>query len=93
MGAARGGQVPIPYFSLPGIGDLKTQSCGTWAEVILAVLYLLWEGAPIPPLPVVNEVLAEGFCDAGMSGGCEWPCHQLSDEEYEALRRELAERG
>lgn len=84
---------PIPYFSLPGIGDLKTQSFGTWTDVILAVPYLLWEGAPIPPLSVVNEILGEGFHDAGMSGGCEWPRHVLSNEEYEVLRRELRDRG
>jgi hypothetical protein len=87
------GEYPVPFFCLPGIGDLKVQSFGTWAEVLLAVPYLLPEGAPTPPIEVVNEVLAKGFHDAGMSGGCEWPRHELSSEEYAALRQDLTNRG
>jgi hypothetical protein len=41
----------------------------------------------------VNEILARGFDDAGMSGGCEWPRHELSTEEYAALRHDLTNRG
>jgi hypothetical protein len=87
------GEYPVPFFRLPGIGDLKLQSVGTWAEVLLAVPYLLPEGAPIPPIEIMNEILVMGFDDAGMSGGCEWPRHQLSDEEYAALRQDLTNRG
>jgi hypothetical protein len=87
------GEVPTPYFVLPGVGDTKTLSRGTWADVIVAVPYLMWKGDPIPPRSVVNEILADGSCDAGMSGGCEWPRHQLSEEEYARLRRDLTELG
>lgn len=64
------GMRPIPYFHLPGIGDLKQASSGTWANVLRAIPYLLPEGAPKPPFDVANEILAKGLDDAGMSGGC-----------------------
>lgn len=88
-----GGAYPVPFFRLPGIGDRKQQSTGTWADVLLALPYVLLDPAPIPPLDVANEILARGFDDTGMSGGCEWPRHRLTPEEYAKLRRELAERG
>ena len=86
-------QYPVVYFPLPGIGDRKQRQTGTWADVISAVPYLVWSGEPAPPLPVVREVLQRGRADAGMSGGCEWPRHDLTDAEYDVLRSELVARG
>ena len=87
------GQVPVPFFRLPGVGDVKQLSTGTWADVLEAMPYLLLDRSPIPPLDVANEILATGFDDAGMSGGCEWPRHTLSLDEYAVLRKTLVERG
>jgi len=43
----------------------------------------------VPPIHILNELLALGIDEAGMSGGCEWKPFALSDEEYEDLAEEL----
>src|SRR5215217_1003703 len=43
----------------------------------------------IPPFCVLNEVLAQGISDAGMSGGCKWQPFEISPEEYAELVEDL----
>jgi hypothetical protein len=41
--------------------------------------------AATPPLFVLNDVLAKGVLDAGMSGGAEWEPFQITAVEWEEL--------
>lgn len=57
---------------------------------LLPYLFLPGEGEkPVPPLPVINEVLDSGKWDAGMSGALEWTPFQISEAEYGELVEEL----
>jgi hypothetical protein len=59
---------------------------GTVADLLRAIPYLL-SAQIVPPLHVVNDLLAKGSDDAGMSGGCKWEPFQLSQPEWEELVR------
>ena len=79
----------ISYTVLGMGGEIKTQ--GTLLDLLSDIPYFLMKY--IPPLAVVNTVLAGGKCDAGMSGGAIWKPFTVSKEQYESLTRELVERG
>lgn len=53
-------------------------------EFVLDVPYLIMHGA-IPLLHVLNEVLARGGGDAGMSPGAGWEPFSIEEEEYAEL--------
>ena len=83
----------IRFYTLGPTGHWKNEERGTTADIILAASgFASYEG-PVPPLSVINEMLAKGVWDAGMSGGVEFPPHQVEPADYEALRRELLERA
>ena len=42
----------------------------------------------VPPLHVLNEILASGTDEAGMSGGCEWKSFEIHPDEYAELVEE-----
>ena len=81
----------VEFFLLHPTGPYKSAQRGSWADVLGRVPYLLFEGDPIPPLPVLNAVLATGEEDAGMSGGCQWPRYQLDEHEYQQVARDLGQ--
>ncbi len=56
-----------------------------------AIPFLLRPGDPVPPIAVVNEILGGSDGHGGMSGGVEWPRHQLTEREYQGVRRQLIE--
>ncbi len=84
-------QSEVRYFLLPGVGPHKSPRVGRWDEVVRAVPYLLFAGDPVPPIAVLNGVLTgtDGF--AGMSGGVEWPRHELTTIEYNHVRERLVD--
>lgn len=51
---------------------------------LMDVPYLLLRGA-VPPLPVLNEILAAGRLGGGMSPGSRWAPFALGESEYAAL--------
>lgn len=63
---------------------------GSLQEFLLRVPYLLMPHGPMPPLFVLNELLAKGVADAGMSGGCQWEPFQITPVEWEELASALA---
>jgi hypothetical protein len=81
----------IRYYGLPGVGPWKGQCRGSLRDVIGRIPFLVAPGAPFPSLAVLNDVLAQGWAHAGMSGGVEWPPTQVSSAEYDALRRSFQE--
>lgn len=85
------GQAEVRYFLLPGVGPHKLPRVGSWDEVVRAIPYLLFAGDPVPLIAVLNEVLAGTHGDAGMSGGVEWPRHELTAIEYDGVRARLVE--
>lgn len=40
----------------------------------------------IPPLNVVNELLSQGKCDAGMSGCFEWRPFKIDTKDFEVFK-------
>lgn len=74
------------------MGPGETPLSGTIADLIHHIPHLL-VGGFIPPLAVTNDVLRNGVCDAGMSGGCRWSPFTLSSLEYSELAESLARDG
>lgn len=62
------------------------------ADFLTDIPYLLIAGI-VPPLHVVNNLLAKGISDAGMSGGCRWEPFELTDAEWQQTRAELEQHG
>jgi hypothetical protein len=62
---------------------------GSLQEFLLSIPYLLVPPGPIPPLYVLNDVLAKGIRDAGMSGGCQWEPFLITPAEWEELASAL----
>ena len=67
-------------------GPYKSETFGTWAQVIDAMPYVVMPSQPFPPLAAIMKKLAEGMDHAGMSGGVEFPPRQLSQEDYQQIR-------
>jgi hypothetical protein len=59
-------------------------------DFLLHIPYLLVPPGPIPPLFVLNDLLAKGVVDMGMSGGCQWEPLQITPVEWEELASALA---
>ena len=84
--------------------DVRFQLCSAtgpreapWTHAALDE-FLIWssvfrislqKAGVIPPLSVINEVMASGCHDAGMSGSTKWKPFQISQEEYEELVESL----
>ena len=77
----------IRYVVLGGMGG-ECPEQGTVADLLSEIPYLL-TARIIPPLHVVNDLLAKGVENAGMSGGCEWEPFQISESEWEELASQL----
>ena len=75
----------LSYVVLGGMGG-EFPEHGTIADLLRKIPYLL-TAQILPPLHVVNDLLAKGVDDAGMSGGCEWEPFQLSESEWDELAR------
>ena len=77
----------VSYVVLGGMGGEFPEQ-GTVADLLAAIPYLL-TARIIPPLHVVNDLLAKGLDDAGMSGGCQWEPFQITEAEWEDLASQL----
>ena len=75
---------------LPAHGPGETPTEGTVLDLLLAIPYLL-QSRIVPPLRILNEVLATGEVEMGMSGGCRWEPFDLAPEEYDELVAALSE--
>jgi hypothetical protein len=66
---------------------------GSLADLLMAIPYFVPHSAQqlLPDLIHLNEILAMGIYDCGMSGGCEWKPFQIKQQEYELLETELLE--
>lgn len=67
----------------------RTKKCRAPLGDFLRRLPYLMSGGLIPPLSVLNELLAIGKIDAGMSGGYEWAPFKLTAGEHSLLVQEL----
>lgn len=83
------GSDSVRYFLLPGAGPGKAPRVGHWVDVVRAIPYLFFVGEPVPPEAVLRAVLRGTDGYAGMSGGVEWPRHELTNSEYGRVRAEL----
>ena len=77
----------VSYIVLGGMGGEFPEQ-GTVADLLLAIPYLL-SAQVVPPLHVVNDLLARGIRDSGMSRGCEWKPFQLTQPEWDELSQHL----
>jgi hypothetical protein len=66
-------------------GTQSSEELGDISDLLRAAVPYLFADGPIPPLSVVNDLLATGCSDLGMSGGAEWEPFALSDAEFEAF--------
>lgn len=77
----------ISYIVLGGMGG-EFPKRGTVADLLLEIPYLL-TARIIPPLHVINDLLAKGLDDAGMSGGCQWEPLQITESDWDDLVLQL----
>jgi hypothetical protein len=73
----------IDYRTYAMVGTIP--ATGTVADLLFHIPYLIGFGKPFPSRDALNELLSEGFYDAGMSGGAEWEPFELSVDEYEEV--------
>jgi len=82
----------VRFTLLPGAGGGDTPTEGSVADLVRAIPYLL-VARIVPPVDVLNEVLATGESDAGMSGGCTWTPFVLTPAEWSELVPALTAEG
>jgi hypothetical protein len=82
----------IEFDVLPGVGPDSERQSGTPVDLLRAIPYLLAMGL-LPPLPVVNDILARGEMDAGMSGGARWEPFALGPDEWADVKQALEDDG
>ena len=80
----------LRFTLVPPVGDQVREAEGRLVQLLDSIPYLLVE--LIPPLNVMNQVLATGLADAGMSGGCQWEPFQLTEDEYREVVEALEAR-
>lgn len=80
----------LTFTRLPAHGPGETPTEGTVLDLLLAIPYLL-QSRIVPPLRILNEVLATGEVEMGMSGGCRWEPFALTPDEYDELVAALSE--
>jgi hypothetical protein len=81
----------LTFVQMPGVGAGLSARVGSLANLVLALPYVVMY--EIPPRRVLNDVLARGCLDAGMSGGCIWKPLQLGEADFADLVRELQRCG
>jgi hypothetical protein len=70
-------------------GKTSSEELGDISDLLRAAEPYLFGSGLIPPLNVVNNLLATGSSDHGMGGGAEWEPFALSDEGFDAFVRYL----
>jgi|GEM_PF-1259296 len=90
----------ITYYKIPATGGSLRLKEGTVKDLLLSIPYLLNAHIPpkrrvkgtgvIPPLKIINEILATGIDSEGMSGGCKWEPFQINEDIFKQLLAELA---
>ena len=78
----------IKYQILPPMGPEEIEAEGNTVDLLRNIPYLFSSGL-IPPINVINEILAKGLSDAGMSGGVRWPPYQIDPKSFEELLVQL----
>lgn len=78
----------ISFVVVGGVGG-EFPTRGTVVDLLLKIPYLL-NARIVPPLHVINDLLAKGGHSAGMSGGCHWVPFQMTPSEWENLVQHLA---
>lgn len=73
----------ISYRTFAMVGAVP--AAGTVVDLLFHIPYLIGFGEPFPSRDALNELLREGFYDAGMSGGAEWDPFELSADEYDEV--------
>ena len=85
--------IDVKFRVFPGTGDARPPwEHAPLNEFLLTTpvfVYELQAFGVVPPIHVLNEILANGYYDAGMGGACEWEPFQLSSDEYSELVFEL----
>lgn len=68
-----------------------TEQTAPLDNFLLQLPYFFSEGY-IPPLSIINLVLAEGYYDVGMSDGAKWEPFVINDTEYQELLEVLEDK-
>jgi len=77
---------------LPPTGNINQTRQGDSADLLLSIPYFFSSGL-IPPDFVVNEILATGISDAGMSGGVKWKPYALAVDQFPVLHSLLKKKA
>ena len=72
----------IKFQILPPVGSEEVEIEGDTIELLKNIPYLLSSGV-IPSVDIINDVLANGLSDAGMSGGARWTPYQIEANSFE----------
>jgi hypothetical protein len=78
----------IEFKILPPVGSAEIEIEGNTSELLKNIPYLLSAGV-IPSADIINEVLAKGRDDSGMSGGASWTPYQVDTNGFEELVTQL----
>jgi len=78
----------IKFQILPPMGSEETEIEGNTLELLRHIPYLFSSGV-IPSINVINDVLAKGLSDAGMSGGVRWASYHINPNGFEELVAQL----
>lgn len=89
----------ITYYKIPASGGNLKMKEGTVKDLLLSLPFLLNAHIPkkrrmkglgvIPPLKIINEILAIGIDSEGKSGGCRWEPFQINEEIFKEMVAEL----
>ncbi len=82
----------VKFDILAPLGGPKISKQSDLLKFIRNLMPLLGTLNIIPPFRIINEILATGYVNAGMSGACQWTPFQIEMQEYndlvKALRKE-----
>tara|TARA_R110001599_G_C11945944_1_gene631212 strand:- start:59 stop:646 length:588 start_codon:yes stop_codon:yes gene_type:complete len=78
----------IEFQILPPTGSEEIEAHGNTLELLSNIPYLFSSGV-IPSIKVINEVLAKGLSDSGMSGGLRWTPYYFDPNSFNELVAQL----
>jgi hypothetical protein len=81
----------LKFRILPPVGSEEVEIEGDTIELLKNIPYLFSSGV-IPSVDIINEVLAKGLSDAGMSGGARWTPYQIDTNSFEEFVTRLKEK-
>ena len=78
----------VKFQILPPTGSEEIEINGNTLELLNNIPYLFSSGV-IPSIKVINDVLAKGLSDSGMSGGLRWTPYNFDPNSFKELVAQL----